>query len=1103
MAATNHERVTLAMEALKAGLAPFVGRECVRAYQGRFVQEIQNITGTKIDAKNKLAELDTAGLLKVMWERWSEVFRDVLGNPERNLVGELRGNRNDWAHQANFSTDDTHRVLDSTQRLLTSVSAPQAADVGKLKDELLRLRFAEEARNERRRTGSTAIENQVVGDIKPWRDVINPHTDVATGRYQQAEFAADLWQVYLGEGSDEYRDPKAFYQRTYLTEGLSNLLESAARRISGSGGAPVVQLQTNFGGGKTHAMLALYHLLSGVPSSELSGIEDLLSGTDITIPNDVKRVVLVGNKISPGEATTKPDGTVVNTLWGELAWQLGGKEAYSRVKTVDENATNPGDTLRELMNDYGPSLILIDEWVSYARQLHDQPDLPGGDFDTHFTFAQTLTESANAASNCVVVISLPASNTTDSPDVQVDDLEVGGTRGEEALRQLSNVIGRVESPWKPATADEGFEIVRMRLFEPIVTREAQVSRDNVVKAFLDLYRTQSQEFPPECQEADYEKRMVASYPIHPEVFDRLYNDWSTLVTFQRTRGVLRLMASVIHSLWEKGDRSPLIMPSNIPMDDSQVQAELTRYLPDAWIPVIGSDIDGPNSLPIRIDGEVANLGRFSACRRVARTIYLGSAPTANAANLGIEDRRVKLGCVMPGEAPTVFGDALRRISGAATYLYQDNARYWYSTQPTVTKLAEDRAELFRRDRDKVIQELESRIRRELTNIGEFKRVHPLPHGAHEVTDDTASKLVVLGVDHTYTRDPDSLGELAAKNILESRGAGPRIYRNTLVFLAPDKARLEDLEDSTRKHLAWQSIIDDKDQLDLTQAQIRQAEDQKEAADGTTTVRISETYQWLLVPTQSEQSSNQIEFRPIRLSGQDPIAVRASKRLVNEELLITNYSPTLLRMEMDRAHLWRANADHVPVRLLGEDFASYFNLPRLQDSSVLGRAVEQGISLLTWEQDSFAFADGYDEAEGRYQGLRAGQAISVSIDGPGLLVKPDVARKQIELETQKPEPPGPGGNGGGKTPPVPPEQPAVKVTKRYHASVKLDPLRPGRDASQIAEEVISHLSGLLGANVEVRLEIQAYVPDGVPDNVERIVIENGQTLKFENHGFEEE
>ena len=137
------------------------------------------------------------------------------------------------------------------------------------------------------------------------------------------------------------------------------------------------------------------------------------------------------------------------------------------------------------------------------------------------------------------------------------------------------------------------------------------------------------------------------------------------MTFQRTRGVLRLMASVIHSLWEKGDRSPLILPANLSIDDSRVQFELTRYLPDNWVPVIEKDVDGQSALPHRLDGEIANLGKFSACRRVARTVYLGSAPAAGAAQRGLEDRRIKLGCVLPGESPAVFGDALRRLAAAA------------------------------------------------------------------------------------------------------------------------------------------------------------------------------------------------------------------------------------------------------------------------------------------------------------------------------------------------------------------------------------------------------------------------------------------------------
>ena len=371
-------------------------------------------------------------------------------------------------------------------------------------------------------------------------------------------------------------------------------------------------------------------------------------------------MVLVGNKISPGNPTTKPDGTVVRTLWGELAWQLGGKKAFARIQADDEKATSPGDVLRELFNEYGPSLILIDEWVAYARQLHDQGDLPAGSFETQFTFAQVLTESAKLAKNCLLVISLPASDTSGSPHAQADDVEVGGQRGREALDRLRNVVGRVESSWRPASAEEGFEIVRRRLFEPMAEPSQFKDRDVVARAFADFYRTQHQEFPPECRDADYEKRIKAAYPIHPEIFDRLYTDWSTLVKFQRTRGVLRLMAAVIHSLWEKGDKTPLILPANISIDDPRVQFELTRYLSDNWVPVIEKDVDGPNSLPLRLDGEVPNLGKFSACRRVARTIYLGSAPTTTAAHRGLEDRRVKLGCVHAGR---VAGD-LRRCPAA-------------------------------------------------------------------------------------------------------------------------------------------------------------------------------------------------------------------------------------------------------------------------------------------------------------------------------------------------------------------------------------------------------------------------------------------------------
>jgi predicted AAA+ superfamily ATPase len=1105
MAITNHERVGKALELLREGLRPYVEREMRARYGGNWASEVKAmLNDTRLGGGAPGALTDVAALLVVMDRSWGEVFRNTLGKAERSLVNEIIDVRNRWAHQETFSSDDADRALDSIARLLTAVSAAEAAEVEKMKTELRRVIFDEQLRREKRKTSAVAIESQATGNLKAWREVVNPHHDVASGRYQQAEFAADLWQVHLGEGSDEYRDPVEFFRRTYLTESLKHLLSRAIRRLSGDGGDPVVQLQTNFGGGKTHSMLALYHLFSGKPPSELPGIDAVLQEADEKkLPLGVRRVVLVGNKISPGNPSTKPDGTVIRTLWGELAWQLGGKKAFERIRADDERATSPGDALRELLNEYAPCLILIDEWVAYARQLHDEGDLPGGSFETHFSFAQVLTESAKLAKQCLLVISLPASDSNVSPHAQADDEEVGGLRGRAALGRLRHVIGRVESSWAPATTEEGFEIVRRRLFEPLTTREHFVARDLTAREFYGLYKTQQQEFPSDCRDIEYEKRIKAAYPIHPEIFDRLYSDWSTLVKFQRTRGVLRLMAAVIHSLWVNGDRNPLILPATIPIDDPRVRDELTRYLPDQWKPIIEKDVDGPHALPLRIDSEVPNCGKYAACRRVARTIYLGSAPTATAAHRGIEDRRIKLGCVMPGEPAAVFGDALRRLSSAATYLYQDGPRYWYSTQPTVTKLADDRAEELKRDPDRIVDEIKERLDADLRTKGALQRIHLFPATGSDVKDDMTAGLVILAPEHPYTKDPSSKAVPAANAILESRGNAPRLFRNALIFLAADEARLQDLDDATRRYLAWKSVWGQREALNLDPQQQKQAEAQLKAADGVVKSRIPETYQWLLVPTQATAQS-QMEWQAFRLTGQDALAPRVSDRLKREDLFATSFAGTRLRMELDRVPLWRG--DSVAIKQLAEDFARYVYLPRLSGPQVLAVAIQDGLGLLLWNHETFAYADSYDETAERYRGLRCGQPVQVSIDGSsGLLVKPDVALKQQTAEAppeaKAPATPGTslpstGLEEQGKVP-----EPAPRLPRRFHGTVQLDAARVGRDAGRIADEVISHLEGLVGADVTVTLEIEATVPDGVSDNVMRTVTENSRALRFRSHGFE--
>lgn len=1094
MAVTNRDRIAQMLELVQTGLKPFVEREMKSEYKQQWLKQA-GYTLRDFDPDDP--HFDAHALLVLMSEQWRDVFSKTLGHAERSLVSELRNARNEWAHQKQFSTDDTYRALDSATRLLTAVSSPEAQPVEQMKQELLRLRYEEQMRSERRKAAIAPIEGQPSSGLHPWRELATPHPDVASGRYQQAEFAADLWQVYLGEGVNEYRDPVEFFSRTFLTDGLYRLLVEALRRVNGLGGNPIVQLQTNFGGGKTHSMLALFHLFSGVEATRLVGLERVMAEAKSAPPTQVRRAVLVGNKISPGQPVVKPDGTQVRTLWGEIAWQLGGREGYNLLREADETSTNPGDTLREVFNRYSPCLVLVDEWVAYARQLHDDTILPGGSFDTQFTFAQTLTEAAKAANNTLLVVSLPAS-----------DIEVGGDRGREALNRLGNAIGRVDSSWRPASAEEGFEIVRRRLFQTVTDPAILRQRDGVIAHFSRLYREQAQEFPDQTREASYERRMRDAYPIHPELFDRLYSDWSSLERFQRTRGVLRLMAAVIHALWERNDGGLLILPASVPLDDANVQHELTRYLDDNWIPVIERDVDGPSSLPLSLDRENPNFGRYSASRRVARAIYMGSAPTLHTNSPGVDVRSIKLGCAQPGETVATFGDALRRLTDSAMHLYVDRSRYWYSTQASVTRLAQDRAGQL--DIADVWAELTRRLRSDRER-GYFAAVHAVPQSSSDVPDEDTVRLVILGPEYIHVRRGTiTPAQQEATKILHTRGSAPRLYQNMLVFLAPDQSRLVDLEEAIRSYMAWKSIHEEEARLNLDEFQRHQARSRHEDAERTVNARILETFIWLLSPLQADPANaSSLVLEERRLQGQEPLAVQASRRLVNDAYLYREFGGLPLRMELDKFNLW-GTGDHISLSQLWEYFARYPYLSRLRDEHVLMEAVQNGTAQITWGE-LFAYADSFNADKNEYTGLTVGQRIQSRLSGQGLLVRPEVAQRQLEQQSKvevkgngdgdQPEPgpepqPGPGPVQPGPTP-------ATKVTKYFSGSVELNPLSVASDASKIAEAIIQHLAGLPGAQVSVRLEIQANVPSGVSEQVRRTVAENANTLKFRNHHFEEE
>lgn len=1095
MVMPHNERVGRGLDAVRDGIGPICEVAWKAAYGDAWLAEVHSRDKGAVGMPDPN---DLVFLLKGMQNTWQEVWRQRLGQAERAYTSELRDFRNTWAHQGQFSTDDSYRMLDTAERLLQAFSAAdQLKTVQALKRDLQRQLFDEQARSERRKTAAKPTEGEPLKGLAPWRDVITPHADVASGRFEQAEFAADLYQVATGNADSEYQDPVAFFGRTYLTNGLRELLTGAARRLSSDGGDPVIDLQTNFGGGKTHSMIALYHLASGKKAADLPGVGELFAEQSLSLPSSIKRAVIVGQWVSPASPSVKPDGTKVHTLWGEIAYQLAGVEGYRMVEAEDLSGSNPGNKLIELFRLAGPSIVLIDEWVAYARQLparENEPTLVGGHFDTQFTFAQALTEAAAAVPNVVVLVSIPAS-----------DIEVGGDRGQDALARLRNVVRRTSAPWKPAEDDESFEIVRRRLFEPMAAENARV-RDGVIKAFCDYYREKPADFPSEVREAEYRRRMELSYPIHPELFDRLYKDWSTLDRFQRTRGVLRLMATVISTLWQRGDQNLLIMPGTIPMDEARVASELTKYLEDGWDPVIRSDIDGANALPLRLDQENRNLGRYSATRRVARAVYLASAPREEARR-GIDIKLITLGVAQPGEAPGTFADALRRLSGDATYLYVDGAQYWYSLRANITRLAADRANSNVTD-DNADDDIKRRLQAARA-FGPFAAVHAFPDGPGDVTDDDDGvHLVVLPTTSHHVPNVDlSPAITMAEQILAQRNAGPRLNRNLLVFCAPSEARLQELRTATRQHLAWKSILKDHvdQRLELTKGDEAQAKSKISETDETVTQRIAETYQHVLVPEQTP-GTREIRWHQTKPTGAGSLPERIARKLESEERLITAYGGTRVRMDLDRIPLWSDRRD-ITVEGLWKAYCQFPYLPRLASFDALAKAISDGVSKLAWQSETFAYAEGHDG--NRWVGLDVAQHISARPSG--LVVHPEVAQAQITADAQPIEAPaeagptnsvpstGGGTEGGGAAAGTRKAEPVASATA-FYGQFSLDSVRAIRQLEEILRNVVEHLNAAPGGAVKLTLEINASSA-GFDDRVRRVVSENATQLGAKSQEFE--
>lgn len=1092
MAKSTRQYVFEGMELLPDALVPFVEKRLENSIKGHWqIEVVQRVQGLKPNSAGEVA-WDQQGLLKTMMAFWKEAFGTVLGHPERSYVSELLDVRNKLSHNETFTYDDAERSLDSMRRLMESISAGDVADqLGKMRDTILRTKFSELQRNEeRRKTQRLEISVETVAGLLPWREVVEPHQDVATGEFQQAEFAADLGKVHAGSAPAEYRDPQQFFSRTYLTEGLSTLLIGAAKRLSGGGGDPVVELQTNFGGGKTHSMLALYHMSGETPAQDLSGLDQLLEKSGLTVPANINRAVLVGTSRGPQDVLNATGDRKIRTTWGELAWQLGGEEAFDMIAENDAKGIAPGSNLLEaIFRKYSPCLILIDEWVAYLRQIYRVEGLPSGSFDANLSFVQSLTEAVKASPGTLLVASLPASQ-----------IEVGGEGGQEALARLKQTFSRVESSWRPASQEESYEIVRRRLFKEIPGDRFH-HRDNTLKQFAKLYRENSNDFPQGCADEDYRRKLEKAYPIHPELFDQLYTSWGSLEKFQRTRGVLRLMAQVIHELWMNADPSVMIMPGSVSVSSPRVEPELLHYLDVSWQSIIAADVDGTAATPYKVDQAAPNLNRYSATRRIARAIFMGTAPTHAQQNTGLDDKQINLGVVQPGEKPAIFGDALRRLTNQAKFMHSDLGRYWYSMSASLNRIAADKAGQL--DEQLVLMEIDRELAKyinALADRGHFDAVQVAPASSAEVPDEPGGvRAVVLGVAHPHHGRDGSEALVEAKEILLQRGSTPRVYRNMLVFIAAEARQLDNLKDAVRSALAWGEVVKEKDRLNLTQSDDALARAKLVEANETVKTRLREAWCYLHYPVQ-ESAQAEVEWVSGKVPAQDGLLARASKKLVGEEGLLSELGPTRLDRDLQK-YIWNGKA-HLSLKDLWEYLNRYTYLPRVKNQAVLVKAVQAAVGGML--PGPFAYAERWDEKTDNYLGLAIERAVNaaVVIDGESVIIKPDVAEAHRPAQKEAVTPPADGHAGPGVAPSPAPQpdgtpevHPAENKPTRFVGTVMISSERPAREIHQIVEAIVEQLTTIPGSEVALKLEIDAEVPSGMDKGKVRTLIENATTLGF--------
>lgn len=797
-------------------------------------------------------------------------------------------------------------------------------------------------------------------------DLCTPRDEVLKGELREDIFAARLKDVMDKTADPVYGDAKTFFENTYPTAGLKTLLNDALGRLVGEavGKNAIIRLETAFGGGKTHSLIALYHVCKGEVGSQ---VIQQITGQSLRSPNPGEILIagVVGSDLDPTIGISHPEqGVTTLTLWGELAYQLAGKAGYELIQESDEKKIAPGTGLFERLAGDQPTLVMIDEIARHLRAAMAVPTATGQSTlaDQTVAFLMSLLEFAASKQRCLVVLTLAGE--TDAFAAETSLLR-------QKLAEALKISARQERVLTPTAEGEIYAIVTHRLFKSINRGGVQ----KVLRMYGDFYQSMQEknaDLPQRSTRHEYQDGMQQAYPFHPELLTTLNRKTATIPNFNQTRGALRLLAWTIRNLWQKKPQNAwMIHPYHLDLSQPQIAEDLTTHLDrPKFRQVIESDIVslllGTSAHAQEIDQPLLSAGKPPYAQRLGTTIFLHSLTQGIAS--GVDPADLTLATLTPdgsggGDDPAIVAKTLERLVDIAWFLEYDGHRYRFKTEPSINKIIAD--EMLQVSTTKAKAEIDGRIR-QIWKKGYFKPVY-FPVEAVDVDDDAeAPKLAILhyeacAVSAGVSTPPDLLRKIYEySGTLESF----RKYQNNLIFLVADQDQVENMVNVARRYLAIGRIVDDPDRMtEFNKEQRDRMRKERDAAELDVRVSITKSYRYLYYPSQDASKSDAFLLRET-LPAQDQGDV--DKDQTNVILRVLRALKKVLAADDDqlsglyvKSKAWDQNQKSMSTEDLRKAFARKIGLRILLDLGQLKKTIKNGVDQKVWIYYDSQEGFGYD------------------------------------------------------------------------------------------------------------------------------------------------